>query len=233
MRRLIEGVHHFQREVFPSCETMFQRLASRQDPEVCLVCCADSRVVPHLLTNNDPGEVFTIRNAGNFIPLKAAGGTRASIRYALQNLPLKDVVVMGHTNCGAVTALLNADLSTANPDDEDDIIKWLQHAREVREVMDASGIDGDDRMCAAVRANAVFQLYHLSELPWARRKLESGRFAMHAWVFDIPTGHVHAWNPETARYEDLPAEGFPVARPVTLDDLQRTVDAYKAQMTAS
>ncbi len=99
MRKLIDGVVSFQREVFPSKQRLFEDLAAGQQPETLFITCADSRIVPELFTRTEPGELFVIRNAGNLVPPYGAipGGVTATIEFAVTALKVRHVVVCGHT----------------------------------------------------------------------------------------------------------------------------------------
>jgi carbonic anhydrase len=110
MREIVNGIKRFQRNVFPKYETTFQELATRQNPETLLITCSDSRVVPELLTQSGPGDLFVYRNAGNIIPpfrAEDVSGTLATIEYAVSVLKVKSLVVCGHSDCGAMKGVLH------------------------------------------------------------------------------------------------------------------------------
>ena len=115
MRDIIDGVLKFQSEAYPPRVELFSRLASSQNPRALLISCSDSRVVPELLTQSEPGELFVIRNAGNIVPSHGDGpdGVSATVEYALVVLGVTDIVILGHSDCGAMTAI-----SSAKPLDE-------------------------------------------------------------------------------------------------------------------
>jgi len=109
MEKLVEGVHTFRSQYFANHRSLFRHLAERgQKPETLFITCADSRVVPNLITNTEPGELFLVRNVGNIVPrANLPGGTAAAIEYAIEVLGVTDVIVCGHTHCGAMQALLD------------------------------------------------------------------------------------------------------------------------------
>src|SRR5689334_8773087 len=108
MQRLVAGIHDFQKKIFSSQREFFEHLVDGQNPEVLFITCSDSRINPNLITQTAPGELFIARNAGNLVPPHQTGyacGESATIEYAVNVLKVKDIVVCGHTRCGAMTAL--------------------------------------------------------------------------------------------------------------------------------
>src|SRR3982751_6268271 len=109
MERLLKGVSTFQREVFPQHRELFERLAAKQNPMALFITCADSRVVPDLITQSDPGDLFICRNAGNMVPPygEMNGGVSATIEYAVVALNIRHIIVCGHSDCGAMKGVLH------------------------------------------------------------------------------------------------------------------------------
>ncbi|MGW4697486.1 carbonic anhydrase [Kitasatospora cineracea] len=196
MHSLATGVARFQRDVFPAKRELFARLAAQHSPHTLFIGCSDARVVPELITGCEPGELFVVRTAGNLVPAYTPGadGVTASIEYAVAQLGVTDVVVCGHSACGAMTALAHGhDLSGAPA-----VADWLRLA-------DASvaraAAPGD--VPALVRHNVLAQLANLATHPSVARALAERKVALHGWVFDIGTGRV----------EELAATG-PAAAPL-------------------
>jgi carbonic anhydrase len=110
MQKLVDGVHQFQENVFGAKQALFERLADGQQPLALFITCSDSRIDPCLLTQTQPGELFILRNAGNIVPPygQGSGGEAATIEYAVCALKLKDIIVCGHSHCGAMNGLLHA-----------------------------------------------------------------------------------------------------------------------------
>lgn len=180
---LTEGVARFLRDVFPAKGELFARLAAHHAPHALFISCSDARVVPELITGAEPGDLFVIRTAGNLVPAYTPGadGVAASIEYAVAALGVKDIVVCGHSACGAMTALAEGhDLSGAPA-----VANWLRLA-------DASvartAENGD--VPALVRQNVLAQLANLATHPSVAQALAQERVALHGWVFDISTGRV-------------------------------------------
>ncbi|MCB9670174.1 MAG: carbonic anhydrase [Alphaproteobacteria bacterium] len=200
LRGLIAGVRRFQAQIQPSHRELFEHLAHGQTPEVLFVCCSDSRVDPSLLTQSPPGKLFVLRNAGNLVPdYSNGGGEAATIAYAIEQLEVHHVVVCGHSGCGAVTAVLEG------ADDASEVLQsWLAHAGDLDGTIRAHWpeLRGPERLHAAVHLNAHAQLDALRTHPSVAKAEAEGRLELHAWVYDIGTGHVtafdsraHAWLP--------------------------------------
>ena len=124
MRAILEGIERFQKDVFPKHRERFQRLATSQHPEVLFITCSDSRIDPNLVTQANPGDLFHVRNAGNIIPPMGMSGEAATIEYAVQVLGVRHIAVCGHTDCGAMKALLSLSAHSDLPA----IQEWLRAA---------------------------------------------------------------------------------------------------------
>ncbi|MFD9406413.1 carbonic anhydrase [Streptomyces sp. NPDC059989] len=185
MQDLSDGVARFQHEVFPAKARLFAGLAELHRPSTLFIGCSDARVVPELITQSEPGELFVVRTAGNLVPAYAPGpdGVTASIEYAVAVLGVTGVVVCGHSACGAMTALAEgADLSGAAS-----VAGWLRHADA--SVARTAGA-GPDRVAALIRENVAAQLANLATHPSVARARAEGRLTLRGWVYDIPTGGV-------------------------------------------
>ncbi|WP_068053025.1 carbonic anhydrase [Nocardia xishanensis] len=178
MHDLAAGVASFQRDVFPAKAELFARLATRHRPETLYIGCSDARVVPELVTNSEPGELFVIRTAGNLVPAYPdTDGVTASIEYAVAVLGVSRIVVCGHSGCGAMTALAEGRELSATPM----LAEWLRHAGSA-----ASGVS----VATLVRANVLAQLADLTGHPSVARAVTAGDLTVEGWVFDIGTGAI-------------------------------------------
>ncbi|MEU6477328.1 carbonic anhydrase [Streptomyces sp. NPDC047017] len=183
MRDLAEGVTRFQRDVHPAKADLFAHLAAHHAPHTLFIGCSDARVVPELITASEPGELFVVRTAGNLVPAHAPGAdaVTAAIEYAVAVLGVSDVVVCGHSGCGAMTALAeHHDLSGAPA-----LAQWLRHADASRA---RTAVPGD--VPALVRQNVLAQLANLATHPPVARALAEGALTLRGWVYDIATGGV-------------------------------------------
>lgn len=186
MPDLTEGVTRFRRDVYPAKADLFAELAATHRPMTLFISCSDARVVPELITQSEPGELFVIRTAGNLVPAHTPGsdGVAASIEYAVAVLGVTDIVVCGHSACGAMTALAeNHDLTAAPA-----VAGWLRHADASRARVGAE--TGEREVDALVRENVRAQLANLATHPSVARALAARTLTLHGWVYDIPTGTV-------------------------------------------
>ncbi|MEU5053147.1 carbonic anhydrase [Streptomyces sp. NPDC021096] len=198
MQDLTEGVARFRRDVYPAKAELFAHLAATHRPTTLFISCSDARVVPELITQSEPGELFVIRTAGNLVPAYTPGpdGVAASIEYAVAVLGVREIVVCGHSACGAMTALAeDHDLSGAPA-----IADWLRHADASRARAVAAGA-GTRTVDALVRENVAAQLANLATHPSVASALAAGTVTLRGWVYDIPAGTV----------EELGAPGRPAA----------------------
>ncbi|MDQ3262779.1 MAG: carbonic anhydrase [Myxococcota bacterium] len=209
MQSLLDGIHAFQAEYFASHRDLFTQLAqSGQRPETLFITCSDSRVVPNLITSAAPGELFIVRNIGNIVPaLDLAGGTSAAIEYAVEVLKIQNVIVCGHTHCGAMQAVLAPQSVEHLPR----VKRWLQQGDRLRTIVGEryAHLSPEERVTAAVEENVLVQLENLKAFPFVARRLEEGTLRMNGWVFKIETGEVFDYDPKVGQF--VPLEG-PVAK---------------------
>ncbi|WP_250301239.1 carbonic anhydrase [Streptomyces sp. A 4/2] len=191
MHDLAEGVARFQHDVFPAKAELFTHLAGTHRPTTLFISCSDARVVPELITQSEPGELFVIRTAGNLVPAHAPGpdGVAASIEYAVAVLGVSEIVVCGHSACGAMTALAEQHDLTGLPA----VADWLRHADASR--ARATAANGAMDAAALVRENVRAQLVNLATHPSVARALAERTLSLHGWVYDIPAGTVEVLDP--------------------------------------
>lgn len=208
MQKLQAGIHHFQANYFASNRTLFERLAETgQRPETLFITCCDSRVVPNLITTAAPGELFIVRNVGNIVPSRdrgVLGGVSAAIEYAVEVLDVGDVIICGHTNCGAIDAILHPERVVHLPF----VSRWLgESSRIPRLIEDRYGhLDGEARTTAAVQENVLVQLENLRTFEFVARRLDSGSLKISGWVFKIATGEVFDYDPVSEQFLRLGGE---------------------------
>jgi carbonic anhydrase len=205
--RLIAGIRRFRTEIYPRHERLYRSLAHGQSPHTLMVTCSDSRLDPHLVTQSLPGELFVIRNAGNIVPPHGLvdGSEEATIEFALAKLDVSCVVVCGHSNCGAMAALVGqVDVS-----DLKEMRQWLKHAEPVQRELWHSGLEGDDLVRAAVQKNVLIQIEHLRSHPTVQERLAKGNLEIYGWVFDIESGDVLGYDSATERFESLSERADP------------------------
>jgi carbonic anhydrase len=208
MQRLIQGIHQFQQDGFRPLQGLFEQLAKRQAPETLFITCSDSRIDPNLLTRSQPGDLFILRNAGNIIPPHGAGGGEAAtIELAVTVFGVKDIIICGHSHCGAMNALLHPEQLSDMPA----IAAWLRHAESTARIIrdNYAHLDGPPRLTAAIEENVLVQLEHLRTLPAVGSRLVKGDLKLHGWVYKIETGEVFAFEPSTGQFVPLAEYQFP------------------------
>lgn len=204
MKQLLEGVRAFQKEVFPDLRSLFQTLASGQAPKTLFITCSDSRINPNLITQSEPGELFIIRNAGNIVPPFGSGisGEAATIEYAVSVLKVSDVVVCGHSKCGAMGGLIQPETVASLPAVRD----WLTYAEDARRVLEEeySHLDSSaDRLMAAVEENVLLQLDHLRMYPCIQEAIRERGVQLHGWVYKLESGEVFDYDAGAEAYRPL------------------------------
>lgn len=214
MQRLIQGLRKFQDEVFPAKRELFERLAKGQQPSTLFISCADSRVMPDLFTQAEPGELFVIRNAGNIVPPfgRQPGGVTATIEFAVVGLGVRHIIVCGHTDCGAMKGLLHPESLTAMPT----VAAWLMQADATRRLVLENYETADETRLvdAMIRENVLVQLNNLETHPSVASRLARGDLSLYGWIYDIGTGHVDSFDAGEQRYIRLDGTSLPHATPV-------------------
>ena len=193
MKQLLKGVVKFKHDVFPSQQVKFEGLASSQSPRILFITCSDSRIDPSLITQTSPGELFICRNAGNIVPPheKNSGGTVASIEFAVAALGVKDIVVCGHTDCGAIKGAMNPEALSTLPHVSD----WLAHTEgAVATVKARRGDLTAENLAEVTRENVVLQLRHLMTHPAVLAATARGQAQLHGWVYDIGHGDIKCYD---------------------------------------
>jgi carbonic anhydrase len=202
MEKLVAGVRTFQQNVFPRYRELFSRLASGQSPDALVITCSDSRVDPNLLTQAEPGQLFELRNAGNIVPPYGdfIGGVTATIEFAVVALKIPNIIICGHSGCGAMAELLDPKMSEAMPN----VTRWLGHAAAVREALAAGGaLDGPNMLEKAVEANVLLQLDNLRTHPSVADAIANNRIKLHGWVYDIASGGVQSYDQQWKQFAPL------------------------------
>ena len=202
MQDIIQGFLKFRREVLPQRTDLFKELATSQHPSTLFISCSDSRIVPELVTQQDPGDMFVIRNAGNIVPPYGPepGGVSATVEYAVAALGVTDVVICGHSNCGAMTAIATCKCMDHMPA----VSSWLRYADSAKIVNDALEHKNEhDCVDSLVHENVIAQLENLKTHPSVRLALAQGHLALHGWVYDIESGAIEALNGATHHFAPL------------------------------
>lgn len=213
MQKLVQGIHQFQTDIFSSKQRLFENLVDGQHPLALFITCSDSRIDPSLITQTEPGELFIMRNAGNIVPPYGMnnGGEAATIEFAVAALGVKDVVICGHSHCGAMNGILHPD----KLDDLPAVRSWLSYADATQRIMreNYSHISEDAaKLTATVEENVLVQLEHLRTHPSVAAALARKQLNLHAWVYKFESGQVFAYDPASEQYTPLEGSVIPPAR---------------------
>ncbi|MES1180843.1 MAG: carbonic anhydrase [Verrucomicrobiota bacterium] len=208
MQQLIEGVHKFRHDEFGNYRKLFRKLSQEgQNPHTLFITCADSRVLAELITQSQPGDLFVVKNIGNIVPPASATGdtnsTAAAIEFAVANLHVSDIVICGHSQCGAISALLDKKpVSDATPHLRD----WLKLAAPVLETLKKNYAhlqNAGALQNAAAEENVLFALENLHSYHCVQERLMDGTLRLHGWFFKIATAELFAYDPETRQFLPL------------------------------
>ncbi len=203
MERLIDGYLHFQNEVFPHQRNVFSALANEQHPRVLFITCSDSRVIPSLITQSGPGELFVSRNPGNIIPPYGDlhAGVASSIEYAMVALKVEHIVVCGHSNCGAMNGLLHPEKLEPLPS----MRTWLRHSESALRIVQETyqDLSKQELLNALTEENVMAQLENLKTHPTVASRLVRGQVQLHGWVYNIEHGHIHSFDSEQGSFQPL------------------------------
>ena len=214
MNELIGRVFSFETHTFPNQSALYNRLATDgQSPKALMISCADSRIVPEQIMQAQPGDLFVCRNAGNIVPPYSTqnGGVTSTVEYAVMALGIRDIIVCGHSDCGAMKAVANPAGLAKMPN----VAAWLRHSEAAGQVVAAYlDLDEAEKVRVVALENVVAQLAHLRTHPSVAAGIARGEIALHGWFVDIHAGMVLGLDGQTNRFvplrEDQP---LPVALP--------------------
>jgi carbonic anhydrase len=192
MQKLIAGVHKFRADEFGRYRALFRKLSREgQNPHTLFITCSDSRVLAELITQSQPGDLFVVKNVGNIVPPAHVTGstnsTAAAIEFAVEVLKVADIVVCGHSQCGAMDALLRPSLQLQPMPNLDE---WLRVAAPVKRIIEKEycHLSNDaERAIAAAEENVLFALENLHSYPAVQQRLADGSLHLHGWFFKIAT----------------------------------------------
>lgn len=218
-RELIERLRRFHDRSFPRFEARYRELVSAgQHPTILFIGCSDSRVVPYLLTDSGPGELFISRNVGNFVPPYDGShgyhGTGAAIEYAVLALGVQDIVVCGHTHCGAILALYGELPPAARH-----MAAWLELAKDATLPLAVS----EECLRRTEQRSVVLQLERLMGYPMVHERVAAGRLFLHGWHYVIEEGKVLVLDVATGRFAPSGSDDPDAAGPGSQDHATRSV----------
>jgi len=205
--RFLSGFKIFQRTYFCEDNQLFSDLSQAQNPKVLVIACSDSRVDPALLLGVEPGDIFVVRNVANLVPpyetAPGRHGVSAALEYAVKVLEVEHVIVLGHSCCGGIQALMAPDRDALG----EFIAPWVTIAESaLREVSDKlTHKDEPLRQRACEQASVLVSLENLLTFPWLWERVMKGSVYLHGWYFDMQKGELLSYLPETGTFEPLVA----------------------------
>lgn len=218
LTRILEGVNQFHDHYFTTHRDLFEQLSQGQAPEVLFITCSDSRIDPCLITQSPPGRLFVLRNVGNMVPTYGSQNMTeaAAIEYAVQGLGVKEIIICGHSHCGAMRGLLQlGSLAETMPL----VYGWLRSHGEAtrRLVLDHYGNQPPDMLFKiATEQNILTQIENLETYPVIRSGLHAGTLHLHGWIYEIETGRLLGFDAETGTFQLLKQHSFPVPDPLAV-----------------
>jgi carbonic anhydrase len=205
MKKLIRGIVEFRRNVQEGYREAFGKLATGQSPDTLFIACSDSRVVPNTFASTNPGDLFVLRNVGNLIPPCDLHGVSisdeseaAGIEFAVRNLNVSDIIVCGHSECGAMRALVDDRRKLEQPN----LKSWLRHGDEALSRL-RTGISLDSELTEhnqLSQLNVLLQMEHIKSYPIVQKRMAEGKLGVHGWWFDIAKADVYAYEPSRNRF---------------------------------
>ncbi|WP_156840952.1 carbonic anhydrase [Novosphingobium aquimarinum] len=224
MNELIGRVFDFETSIFPSKDELYIKLATHgQSPKTLMISCADSRIVPEQIVQAEPGDLFVCRNAGNIVPPYATmnGGVTSTVEFAVAALGVTDIIVCGHSDCGAMKALSDPTGLESMPN----VAAWLRHGSAAEHIVTHchDGLEGNDRVRAISLENIIAQINHLRTHPSVASAIAKGEMTLHGWFVDIHAGQVLGLDGETGAFEPLRQDR---ALPVALAAKSRLASEY-------
>jgi carbonic anhydrase len=204
MNEFKDGNRAFKELYFTKHEKELVNLAKNgQSPQALFIGCSDSRVIPDLFLNTKPGDLFVVRNVGNFVPKfttkKEFRGTASAIEYAVSVLNVSEIIVCGHTHCGACETLHKPEKVEHLPH----LTKWLEIGEEAKNRAVATNMSGDDLYRITEKFSILSQLENLLTYPEIKRKVESNEIYIHGWYYHIESGEIEYYDPDVKKFLPL------------------------------
>lgn len=195
MKKLIQGIVDFRKKLTEEDRALFAKLALGQKPDALFIACSDSRVVPNLFASTNPGDVFVLRNIGNLIPpatsLQPDASISAAIEFSIFFLNVSDIIVCGHSECGAMQALAYGLDTLAYPH----LVAWLEHGKGALNKVKSGFILNPSLELhnQLSQVNVLQQMEHIASYPFVHERIEKKQLRIHGWWFDIAHAEVYCY----------------------------------------
>jgi len=209
IKKLIKGFKRFHKSYFKSDDMLFNQLRYGQKPKVLLIGCSDSRVDPAILTDSRPGDLFVVRNVANLVPPYEPDacyhGVSSAVEYAVRFLNVEHVIIMGHSHCGGIDALLRSEENAPVGEFIDHWVKIVSPAKAIVQ-RDLSGKSPEMQARACEQAAIMISLENLLTFPWLAERVQEERLSLHGWYFDMEAGRMLCYHPDVGEFEELVKE---------------------------
>ncbi len=201
MKKLIQGIVDFRKSLTQENRTLFAKLALGQKPDALFICCSDSRVAPNVFASTDPGDLFVLRNIGNLVPPASVSSQEtsvaAAIEFSLHSLKVSDIIVCGHSECGAMLALAGKKDSSCSH-----LNSWLKYGEEslhkARKGMSINPALSEHNQISQI--NVLEQMQHIMSYPLVQERVERKQLRVHGWWFDIAQADVYCYEQSLDRF---------------------------------
>lgn len=204
---ILNGNDLFKKSYFKKHEAeLLDLVENGQHPKALFIGCADSRVVPNLITQTGPGELFVLRNVGNFVapykPDEDYHATAAGIEYAVTALEVEEIIICGHTHCGAIATLYT------NVDEKPFVHtkKWLSLGKKAKEtalLAKSKDATQEEILRLTEKISVVFQIENLLTYPYVKEAVDAGKLHLHAWIYDLESGDIEYYDPDESTFKPL------------------------------
>ncbi len=206
VKKLLNGYREFYDKYFKSNKALYKKLDKvGQSPKTLIIACSDSRVDPSIVANAKPGDIFVIRNVANLVPKfnndQGVHGVSAALEFAVCFLEVRHIVVLGHSNCAGIHALMNPE----KMEKTNFIGKWMEIASEARENVLRDTEEKDPKILDAKceKEGIILSLRNLTTFPWLKERMEKGKLEIHGWHFSISDGSLKEFDPVLQKFEKI------------------------------
>ncbi|MEK9724358.1 MAG: carbonic anhydrase [Rhodospirillaceae bacterium] len=193
IERLIKGFKAFRETYYEGKPSFYRSLVDKgQNPDVMVIACSDSRVNPSIIAQAEPGQLFIVRNVANLVPPYQPDshyhGTSAAIEFAVRDLQVKDVIILGHSHCGGIKHMCEG-----HPQDHERqfVDGWMSMVRGATE----TDLTGEEKLRHVEREAVTVSLKNLMTFPWLKERVDAGKLRLHGWIFDLEPGRLFAYSP--------------------------------------
>ena len=203
MAKIFEGIYKFKNEDFLKYKHIFANLKNKQNPHTLFIGCADSRIIPNLITKTLPGELFTVRNIANLVPpyrdTEEYVATTSAVEYAILSLNVENIVVCGHSNCGGCYSAIHPESVINMPH----VKKWIELINPAVEEAKKICKENDELKIEMIveQLNIVNQIKNLLTYPFIKERYEKGTLNIYGWYYVIESGDIYNYNMSTGTFE--------------------------------